>query len=293
MKRLCKYLVVVLMVGSFVYACAKQSVFDFGDAKAALQAAEDNGAEQCASLEYAAAQKAFAEAEILMKESYVCSPNPIAKTTAGGALDHVPCISPVEYNETLKEKLLYAESKAKYANNKAIIAREGCNIVKSKLSEVEDEISLIRDDLIESDGVYYLNKMLSKYNEVAGYIDGCRCDDANIAFGELLAFLGDSKSKLAASEAKSFVGEQKCSAEKYTVVKGDSLWKISESAYLNPFMWPLIYWANKSVIVKDPDLIYPGQMLSINDEGCYDESETNRSVDFSKHRGPWSLFDGK
>ncbi|MCD8552961.1 LysM peptidoglycan-binding domain-containing protein [Seleniivibrio sp.] len=76
---------------------------------------------------------------------------------------------------------------------------------------------------------------------------------------------------------------------KYKVVKGDNLWNISKAKYLNPFMWPLIYWANKEQI-KDPDLIFPGQEFKIRKDVDADKS---KAIDYSKHRGPWSLFDGK
>ena len=51
----------------------------------------------------------------------------------------------------------------------------------------------------------------------------------------------------------------------HTVVKGDCLWRISEQAqvYNDPFMWPLIYKANRDKIKKSPDLIHPGQVFSI------------------------------
>lgn len=48
----------------------------------------------------------------------------------------------------------------------------------------------------------------------------------------------------------------------YTVVKGDSLSRIAKQHYGNANKWRRIYEANRDVI-KDPDLIYPGQSLRI------------------------------
>uniref|UniRef100_A0A7C4UF95 LysM peptidoglycan-binding domain-containing protein n=1 Tax=candidate division WOR-3 bacterium TaxID=2052148 RepID=A0A7C4UF95_UNCW3 len=48
----------------------------------------------------------------------------------------------------------------------------------------------------------------------------------------------------------------------YTVVKGDCLWFIAERFYNNPFLWPMIYEANKDKI-KDPHWIYPDQVFVI------------------------------
>ncbi len=58
----------------------------------------------------------------------------------------------------------------------------------------------------------------------------------------------------------------------YTVVVGDYLWKISgkEEIYADPIQWMRIYSYNKDQI-KDPDLIYPDQVLKIQREVGPDE----------------------
>ena len=50
----------------------------------------------------------------------------------------------------------------------------------------------------------------------------------------------------------------------HVVKKGECLWWIAEyeDIYNDPFMWPLIFNANKDQI-KDPNLIYPDQRLEI------------------------------
>ncbi|GEM_PF-1702559 len=50
----------------------------------------------------------------------------------------------------------------------------------------------------------------------------------------------------------------------YIVVKGDCLWNIAKKYYNNPFLWTKIYQQNKDII-KNPDLIYPGQVFIIPD----------------------------
>jgi nucleoid-associated protein YgaU len=50
----------------------------------------------------------------------------------------------------------------------------------------------------------------------------------------------------------------------YTVVKGDTLSKIAKQFYGSAGQWKKIYEANKDVI-KNPDLIYPGQTFRIPD----------------------------
>lgn len=49
---------------------------------------------------------------------------------------------------------------------------------------------------------------------------------------------------------------------KYRIVSGDTLAGISDRTYGNYRFWPTIYTANKSTI-SNPDLIYPGQTLTI------------------------------
>ena len=48
----------------------------------------------------------------------------------------------------------------------------------------------------------------------------------------------------------------------YTVVSGDTLGKIAKEYYGNAMKYPEIFEANKPML-KDPDLIYPGQVLRI------------------------------
>jgi nucleoid-associated protein YgaU len=48
----------------------------------------------------------------------------------------------------------------------------------------------------------------------------------------------------------------------YEVVKGDSLSAIARREYGDAKEWRRIYDANRDII-KDPDLIYPGQMLRL------------------------------
>ena len=49
----------------------------------------------------------------------------------------------------------------------------------------------------------------------------------------------------------------------YTVKKGDCLYNIARQFYGNPNEWKKIYNANKGVIGKNPNLIYPGQKYTI------------------------------
>lgn len=63
----------------------------------------------------------------------------------------------------------------------------------------------------------------------------------------------------------------------HQVVKGECLWWISEyrEIYNDPFMWPLLYKANRDKI-NDPDLIFPGQVFYIPRTFGLDELKTSR-----------------
>lgn len=66
----------------------------------------------------------------------------------------------------------------------------------------------------------------------------------------------------------------------YTVVKGDSLWKIAKMFYGNGSKYPAIYHANKDKI-SNPNLIYVGQVLtipSVDELGNYPTTVPTTSV---------------
>jgi len=56
--------------------------------------------------------------------------------------------------------------------------------------------------------------------------------------------------------------EEKEETEFYTIQKGDTLSKIAKAYYGNAMKYPVIFEANREVI-KDADLIYPGQVIRI------------------------------
>ena len=74
----------------------------------------------------------------------------------------------------------------------------------------------------------------------------------------------------------------------YEVSTGDNLWDISgkPSVYADPYSWPLIYKANSDQI-EDADLIYPGQVLTIDTAPSSDE--VRAAVQHARTRGSWSL----
>jgi len=82
--------------------------------------------------------------------------------------------------------------------------------------------------------------------------------------------------------------EEKPMTRSYTVSRGDTLWDISGSSvgYNDPYQWPLIYKANQDQI-KDADLIYPGQNLTIEAEPS--AKQVDMAIQHAKNRGEWEL----
>ncbi len=59
----------------------------------------------------------------------------------------------------------------------------------------------------------------------------------------------------------SFAAAQAQEYKDYTIVKGDTLWDISNKELKDPFLWPKIWKENTEI--KNPDKIYPGEKIKI------------------------------
>jgi hypothetical protein len=49
----------------------------------------------------------------------------------------------------------------------------------------------------------------------------------------------------------------------YTIVKGDTLWDLSEHFYDSPWVWPNLWEQNQEVPIPNPHWIYPGQQVRV------------------------------
>ncbi len=81
----------------------------------------------------------------------------------------------------------------------------------------------------------------------------------------LIAALGLSAS-LSASTWADEVRLQENAPDRHVVVKGDTLWDISEKFLKDPWLWPEVWQLNKEQI-KNPHLIYPGDVVILTMEG--------------------------
>lgn len=55
----------------------------------------------------------------------------------------------------------------------------------------------------------------------------------------------------------------KPAGDTYTVKSGDSLSKIAKAHYGDAMKWKQVYEANKALIGNNPDMIHPGQELTL------------------------------
>lgn len=129
---------------------------------------------------------------------------------------------------------------------------------------------------------YYLEEAKAKRAAfaAAGMSDAQLADlDAAIASGN------GANAYAVASQMESSAASERMA---YTVMSGDSLWTIAgkSSVYGNAYQWPLIYKANSGSI-KDADLIYPGQSLSIDKSPS--SAAVRAAVQHAKTRGAWSV----
>ena len=83
-----------------------------------------------------------------------------------------------------------------------------------------------------------------------------RTDFSNVRSG------GSSTAPASGTDAPETSAPSVATGRTYVVVSGDSLSKIAKREYGDAQEWRRIYEANRSLI-KDPDLIYPGQQLRI------------------------------
>jgi nucleoid-associated protein YgaU len=64
----------------------------------------------------------------------------------------------------------------------------------------------------------------------------------------------------------------------YTVVHGDSLWKIAERFYGDGAKYTVIFEANRPPLKDDPNILYPGWVLRIPKEGTEGDAEADESA---------------
>lgn len=96
-------------------------------------------------------------------------------------------------------------------------------------------------------------------NDDAATIKGLAHDQAT---KEKVVLVVGNSSGIATVNDQMTVEHVEPEAQFHTVVSGDTLGKIAKNYYGNAMKYPVIFEANKPML-KDPDKIYPGQVLRI------------------------------
>ncbi len=194
--------------------------------------------------------------------------------------------------ETMKKEEYFAELQKwqkREADAKAAIAQE-----ESKLAQTEEQLSATQAEIENTWNEIYamLDTDKSGYNDMV--------DQASALENDLNSFVGLSPEEIYSrsdeletyknrlnelrkdkrslgpdpykilSRVEGLIQEavkkgEPAAAGKYTVARGDYLWKISKmpEIYGDPYAWIRIYSANREQIGDNPDLIYPNRIFDI------------------------------
>jgi len=226
------------------------------------------------------APDAFAKAQDKLKEAQV-------------AADHK--------EKTAKELALEAEKLAEQAKAEAIKRGDEARSTASKnlaaardvLANIDAALSDLGED---KGGELFVSRKDSLRDLEAKTESQLRGSGCNLLAAEegSKTLLSGAKELLADinSYALSVKAKKAAAPVLHSVVRGECLWRIAgySSLYSDPFLWPLIYSANRDQI-KDPDLIFPGQVFEVPKDST--EAEKAAARHKASTRGAWSLYDGK
>ena len=99
-----------------------------------------------------------------------------------------------------------------------------------------------------------------RFDDGTAFIDGEAADSQT--WHKTILPVGNAEGVVRVDEDLTIAKDDGKDAEMYVVEKGDTLWAIATAVYGDGNRYPEIFEANKPML-KDPDEIYPGQVLSI------------------------------
>ena len=131
--------------------------------------------------------------------------------------------------------------------------------VQEKSQEEKDKA--LADNIVQVVGIYKLSveNLNVEINGENAVVSGTVPDQAT---RERLILIVGNTAGIASVDDQIEVVELEPEAQFYTVKKGDYLSKIAKEVYGDAMKYKIIFEANKPML-KDPDLIYPGQVLRI------------------------------
>ena len=99
-----------------------------------------------------------------------------------------------------------------------------------------------------------------RFDDGTAYIDGEAADAATK--DRVILAVGNTSGVEKVDEELTIANDDGSESEMYVVESGDTLWAIATAAYGDGNRYPEIFEANKPML-KDPDEIFPGQVLRI------------------------------
>ncbi|MHB8405774.1 MAG: LysM peptidoglycan-binding domain-containing protein [Gammaproteobacteria bacterium] len=98
--------------------------------------------------------------------------------------------------------------------------------------------------------------------------------------------ISNNQGKPAYDVLSALVAELQAAKSTYTVMRGDSLWRIAgkSDVYGNALEWPLIF-KNNADSIKHADLIYPKQDLNVVSNPL--KTDVDSATWYAQHRGAW------
>lgn len=267
MKALAKnILLIVCALALGAWGCTVPQRY-FDDASAAIESARVN----CAP-EYAAAD--YNKAKSLLDEA---SAEGTPRRTA---------------TERAEESLATAQ-----AAEQAAIARKDSarKEAESAIADAEEAIEKAREAGAEEYAASQLNQAVSKLDAAKAEMQKGDCNYLKAKkLAEEAAKLANAAANAAvkakaeeerrkAEEAARLEALKNATLNEWTVERGDTLWDIAthEKVYADPFLWPLIFKANRSKI-KNPDLIFPEQVFTLTQDAS--EGDKKSAVRHARNR---------
>jgi nucleoid-associated protein YgaU len=196
-----------------------------------------------------------------------------------------------------------AKAEALVAMQKVKAAEEASGTEQQKAQrEAEDAIAAAKDAIAKADGAQASQYAPATYQQARAALDEAlglwKASACNFYKVRDAAKRSQDLAMRAKSEAEAEIARIKAEEERkrleaeaalrakplsYTVQKGDCLWKISamEKIYGNPFLWPLIWDANRDLIKDHPDLIYPEWTFKINRN--YTDDDAKKAEKTARH----------
>lgn len=123
---------------------------------------------------------------------------------------------------------------------------------KNEAQEIENLLKTDLGDRIKNLKVEYKDEVVTLYGQC----------DTHATKEKAILLAGNIKGVAKVKDDYFTAPRPEEETEFYTVKKGDSLSKIAKAYYGNAMKYPVIFEANREVI-KNADLIYPGQVLRI------------------------------